>query len=1145
MSKPPKDKGGERTTPAEAQLFDHVLLIQLTEKADGSAVPHVSYRFPPLQDDRDRDRASQDSAAFVQFCFPEERPTQNSTPASSSPSPRPNSNSGSTPPNSSPLSSSVSATPSASTSTSTSSSTPASSGVANSSSVQESKPKSETFSFVMTSGDGTKQFGYCRRFIHATPPECFCIISHVPSYSLFCKLLDIIESRRKTSSAVFNFLKAVLAHPFPAPGDSFVVRTFSCTSTSGMDEYTIMRPASEMLLDYVSFRSLFGKLTVSKVVKLWGCLLCERRVVITSENLELLSSCVNAFCALLFPFSWQHVFIPILPKSLIGYLSAPMPFLIGCLHSSIALVKKTGIPLEEIYLVDLDTGAFLLKPTLPDLLPVKPASLLRNALTTILSGIDLGTENKEIDNSISRTFFHFFRKLFSGYNEFFTADPEIAKAKRRPKEINFDVKGFIGAHKGDEQSFLEAFEGSQIFWMFINEREDMAIHGDLTKQCALLVESDYVPPFRSYTLGVGKCFQCNHIFKKDQPCSIYKEKYWHTKCFVCSMCGINLEGDTPCGSKKALMCGECFSFAAEFDSGAGTKNTPQARKRRLMPDLPTSFSATTGAIAATTGAFAATTGATVAKTFRRLQNFKPPSFMHSSTGTREEHPAPHSDDGAATSNTSSPVPSTASPSSSPSISPSPSSTSAIPSAPLGSASGSSSGSGSAATSTSTSTSVGNANSQHSVQGQASPQPTSGGKGTATEPSSDGTRVHADSDKHTEPVQEWKSSGNKETSISPKLDDSMQGSLIGSRRAASWIPAVVTKTPNRERYISFSSHVPVQPQSIHVVAQETRTNSPSELASTQQLEHQQLPAALLEQQQTQQQEQLPAEQQERVQPSQVPLEPISTETNAVLTPSPPPSSPPSHQPPFPTCQQPSPLLVSPSPSLSPPPHMPHPPPSPPPQQSPSPPPQQTEQPPPVLPSTPVHPCKVLPPIPVSHPPSKPLPTPPSQPPPPAATRTVSPQIPQHIDTTETTNVPIPVRVDTPPSQDTNPLPPPHSPEHSPPPPQVTPTPTPTQPVIPTPKPEPGPTPTTTPTPATPTATQKPEPGPTPIPTQTTTAQVVSTPPARPLPPRTGRPLPAIRCAPQPPYNNPPSTSTSVSPPTRPVPPPNKPLPNNTL
>jgi len=36
--------------------------------------------------------------------------------------------------------------------------------------------------------------------------------------------------------------------------------------------------------------------------------------------------------ALLFPFSWQHVYVPILPASLQHFLDAPVPFVMG-LHS--------------------------------------------------------------------------------------------------------------------------------------------------------------------------------------------------------------------------------------------------------------------------------------------------------------------------------------------------------------------------------------------------------------------------------------------------------------------------------------------------------------------------------------------------------------------------------------------------------------------------------------------------------------------------------------------------------------------------------------------------------------------------------------------------------------------------------------------
>lgn len=32
---------------------------------------------------------------------------------------------------------------------------------------------------------------------------------------------------------------------------------------------------------------------------------------------------------LLYPLSWSHIYIPVLPEALLGVLAAPMPFLIG------------------------------------------------------------------------------------------------------------------------------------------------------------------------------------------------------------------------------------------------------------------------------------------------------------------------------------------------------------------------------------------------------------------------------------------------------------------------------------------------------------------------------------------------------------------------------------------------------------------------------------------------------------------------------------------------------------------------------------------------------------------------------------------------------------------------------------------------
>ena len=39
--------------------------------------------------------------------------------------------------------------------------------------------------------------------------------------------------------------------------------------------------------------------------------------------------CAECITALTFPFSWPHVFVPILPASQHGFLDAPVPFIMG------------------------------------------------------------------------------------------------------------------------------------------------------------------------------------------------------------------------------------------------------------------------------------------------------------------------------------------------------------------------------------------------------------------------------------------------------------------------------------------------------------------------------------------------------------------------------------------------------------------------------------------------------------------------------------------------------------------------------------------------------------------------------------------------------------------------------------------------
>lgn len=82
----------------------------------------------------------------------------------------------------------------------------------------------------------------------------------------------------------------------------------------------------------------FSAMDAKCMAGLWAALLHERRVAIVASKPSRLSACVQAANATLFPMSWQHIFIPILPKHLVDYLLAPMPFLIGVPRSVMEVI---------------------------------------------------------------------------------------------------------------------------------------------------------------------------------------------------------------------------------------------------------------------------------------------------------------------------------------------------------------------------------------------------------------------------------------------------------------------------------------------------------------------------------------------------------------------------------------------------------------------------------------------------------------------------------------------------------------------------------------------------------------------------------------------------------------------------------------
>jgi hypothetical protein len=99
---------------------------------------------------------------------------------------------------------------------------------------------------------------------------------------------------------------------------------------------------------------LFECLSPENVVLLFSAVLIERQILFVSSQYSLLTLCAEAVTSLLYPLTWTHAYIPILPKKLIGMLAAPFPFVTG-IHTSY-LESHTKDICEETVVVYLDSN---------------------------------------------------------------------------------------------------------------------------------------------------------------------------------------------------------------------------------------------------------------------------------------------------------------------------------------------------------------------------------------------------------------------------------------------------------------------------------------------------------------------------------------------------------------------------------------------------------------------------------------------------------------------------------------------------------------------------------------------------------------------------------------------------------------------
>ncbi|XP_022111708.1 DENN domain-containing protein 5A-like [Acanthaster planci] len=197
--------------------------------------------------------------------------------------------------------------------------------------------------------------------------KCVCLIMQVPFIQPCRRFLEAIHSAIKAMAApplplesyIYNILYEVPGLP---PG-----RTLSFSSAPG-ETVVCQRPAStELPLCDYSMRECVELLGVEHLMELMTCALLENQILLVSREYHRLMLVAECISALLFPFQWQHVYVPILPANLMHFLDAPVPFIMGLhLDDGMDQTNQLEIPSHAaLCFVDIDNNCIDLPEDLP------------------------------------------------------------------------------------------------------------------------------------------------------------------------------------------------------------------------------------------------------------------------------------------------------------------------------------------------------------------------------------------------------------------------------------------------------------------------------------------------------------------------------------------------------------------------------------------------------------------------------------------------------------------------------------------------------------------------------------------------------------------------------------------------------------
>eukprot|EP00013_Stygamoeba_regulata_P006686 CAMPEP_0177641060 /NCGR_PEP_ID=MMETSP0447-20121125/6871_1 /TAXON_ID=0 /ORGANISM="Stygamoeba regulata, Strain BSH-02190019" /LENGTH=1472 /DNA_ID=CAMNT_0019143165 /DNA_START=192 /DNA_END=4610 /DNA_ORIENTATION=+ len=302
------------------------------------------------------------------------------------------------------------------------------------------------FPFVVTTNDGSKLYGACvtlyQKFSSKSlpgseewglyAPNTFCVLSHKAYYL----------SARHWMCTFYRAVRDSSSKPLPLPLEAYVRHLISDVrlpargarltfrGVGGREVIALRVPAArEFPLLQIPFSYLFRALSVPNVLQALACVLQERRLLLVSKHMTLLTFAAETLSALMHPFNWQYIYVPILPRRLLSFVRSNTPFIMG-IHPDYLEASEREELLEQLVIVDLDNDRVEIRgerSALPPLAGSVLQSELEKLLRPSLDCLDSPAyqpsngqlEDPSFDVKVRLAFLRFFVTLFGDHRRFF------------------------------------------------------------------------------------------------------------------------------------------------------------------------------------------------------------------------------------------------------------------------------------------------------------------------------------------------------------------------------------------------------------------------------------------------------------------------------------------------------------------------------------------------------------------------------------------------------------------------------------------------------------------------------------------------------------------------------------------------------